>query len=148
MLALFFTVAAAVAPAAAAPATSAVEPDGAPVVIAVTGVPSAQGHVHIDICTRKTFTTSDCVWSARAPAVAGTTMVTVPGVPPGRYAAQAFHDRDDSGKLNRNFLGIPTERVGFSNDAPVRFAPPKFDDAAFDHGKAAQHITFKLRSLP
>lgn len=31
--------------------------------------------------------------------------------------------------VERNFVGIPKERVGASNDAKGSFGPPKFDDA-------------------
>lgn len=52
--------------------------------------------------------------------------------PPGRYAIAAAHDEDGDGRVDRNFLGIPTEGFAFSQDARVRFGPPDFDDAAFD----------------
>lgn len=132
---------------AAAGLASAAPVGGAPVEVEVTNVLQARGRIHVDVCTEKTFVTSDCPYSADAPAVIGTTAVTVPGVPPGRYAVQVFHDRDSNGHVNRNFLGIPTEPVGFSNDAPTRFAPPRFADAVFDHGAARQRITLKLRSF-
>jgi uncharacterized protein (DUF2141 family) len=74
--------------------------------------------------------------------------VTIANVPPGRYGAQAFHDANGNGKTDRNFLGIPTERIGFSNDALKGLSAPKFVNAAFDHRDAAQTITFKLRSVP
>ena len=35
---------------------------------------------------------------------------------PGRYAAIALHDENGNGKLDKNFLGIPTEPYGFSNN--------------------------------
>ncbi|USI71672.1 DUF2141 domain-containing protein [Sphingomonas morindae] len=120
----------------------------APIIVAVSNVPSAQGRVHVDICPEAKFVTDDCPYMAEAPAVAGTTYVTVPAVPPGRYAAQAYHDKNGNGRTDRNFLGIPTERVGFSNDAPVHFGPPHFADAAFDHGTTPQRLAFRVRSLP
>lgn len=52
-------------------------------------------------------------------------------VVPGRYAVSVFHDENSDGKLNRNFMGIPREGVGASNNAIGHFGPPKFDDAAF-----------------
>lgn len=116
----------------------------APIEVAVSNIRSARGVVHVDICTEQTFL-DDCPWSGEAPAQVGTTIVTVRGVPPGRYAAQGFHDKNANGKVDRMFLGIPTEGVGFSNDAPIHMAPPKFAHAAFDHGEGAQRITFKLR---
>lgn len=72
----------------------------------------------------------------------------VQNVPPGRYAAQAYHDANGNGKADRNMLGMPTELVGFSNDVRVHFSRPKFADAAFNHGDMAQTITFSVHKIP
>jgi len=113
--------------------------------VRVTNVRDARGVVHVDICPEAQFLKDDCPWSGNAPARPGMTVVTVEGVPAGHYAAQVFHDANRNGKTDRNFLGIPLEGVGFSNDAPIRLAPPKFADAAFDHGTGTQSITLKMR---
>ena len=62
--------------------------------------------------------------------------VVFSNLPPGRYAAIAFHDEDGDGKLDKSFLGVPTEPYGFSNNAQGFLGPPTFDDAAvvFGHG--------------
>jgi uncharacterized protein (DUF2141 family) len=54
-----------------------------------------------------------------------------PGVAPGTYAISVIHDENSNGKLDTNFIGIPREGVGASNDAKGHFGPPKFDAAAF-----------------
>jgi len=124
----------------------AVPSTAAPIEVAVTNVQQAKGRIHVDICSEKLFMGSDCLYSAEAPAVVGTTIVTVPNVPPGRYAAQVFHDVNSSGKLERGLFGIPKEPIGVSRDAPIHFAPPQWEDAWFDHGTEPQRITLKLRS--
>ena len=53
------------------------------------------------------------------------------GIAPGTYAVSVFHDENSNGKLDTNFMGIPREGVGASNDAKGHFGPPKFDAAAF-----------------
>jgi len=63
------------------------------------------------------------------PAKLGTVNVNVASVSPRSYAIQAYHDENDNLTVDRNFLGIPNEAIGFSNNAPVRFGPPRFDDA-------------------
>ena len=52
-------------------------------------------------------------------------------VAPGTYAVSVFHDENSNGRLDTNFMGIPREGVGASNDARGHFGPPKFDAAAF-----------------
>lgn len=53
------------------------------------------------------------------------------GVPPGEYAISLYHDIDSNGEINKNFIGIPTEPYGISNDAWRRLATPRWDDASF-----------------
>lgn len=38
-------------------------------------------------------------------------------IPPGTYAMAVIHDENMNGKLDTNWLGIPTEGYGFSNNA-------------------------------
>lgn len=65
------------------------------------------------------------------------------GIQPGRYAMSVFHDENSNGKLDSNFIGIPREGVGASNNAKGHRGPPKFDDAAFSYagGRLESKIT-------
>jgi len=49
----------------------------------------------------------------------------------GEYAIAVYHDENNNGELDTNFIGIPSEAVGASNNAKGRFGPPKFKDARF-----------------
>jgi uncharacterized protein (DUF2141 family) len=53
--------------------------------------------------------------------------------PPGTYAVAVYHDINSNHKLDTNFLGIPSEPVGASNDAKGSMGPPHFADAKFAH---------------
>lgn len=53
-------------------------------------------------------------------------------IPDGTYAITVFHDKDENGDLTTNFLGIPREAYGASNNAPARFGPPKWEGAKFE----------------
>ena len=53
-------------------------------------------------------------------------------LPAGRYAVSAFHDENGNGRLDRNVLGIPSERYGFSRDARGTMGPPAFGDAGVE----------------
>ena len=52
-------------------------------------------------------------------------------IPDGTYAIGIFVDVNYNNKMDRNFLGIPKEQYGFSNNAKGSFGPPSFEDAAF-----------------
>lgn len=52
-------------------------------------------------------------------------------LPVGEYAIKLFHDENMDGELDTNFLGIPTEDYGFSNNVRGTFGPADYDDAKF-----------------
>ena len=82
-----------------------------------------------------------------SPLLHGTAACQFSGLSPGRYAVSIFHDENGNGKLDSNFLGIPKEGVGASNDASSQFGPPKFDKAAFDYRGGKFEIVVHLRYL-
>ncbi len=48
-------------------------------------------------------------------------------------------------KLDKNFLGIPKEQYGFSNNVMGRMSPPTFDQAKFAIvGPATQNIKLRI----
>ncbi|MDA9568425.1 DUF2141 domain-containing protein [Gammaproteobacteria bacterium] len=51
-------------------------------------------------------------------------------IPPGTYAIGVYVDENENEKLDTNFLGIPKEQFGFSNNAKA-FGIPKFEAASF-----------------
>lgn len=53
------------------------------------------------------------------------------GLSPGIYAVALFHDENGNGKLDTNFLGIPSEGVGVSNNKRPLVGPPNWSDAKF-----------------
>ena len=53
------------------------------------------------------------------------------GLKQGTYAVALFHDENSDGRLNTNFLGIPREGFGISNNPPVRASAPKFTNSSF-----------------
>jgi uncharacterized protein (DUF2141 family) len=68
---------------------------------------------------------------ANSPISDGHAVCEFPGVNAGTYAISVFHDENSNGKLDTNFMGIPREGVGASNNAAGHHGPPKFDAAAF-----------------
>jgi uncharacterized protein (DUF2141 family) len=102
-----------------------------------------KGKVNVAVCDRERFL-KDCAYSASAAPQPGTTTVTVADVPPGTWAVLAYQDENDNGKLDRNLIGIPSEKYGFSRDAAGRFGPPKFDEAAIEVGDQTAITSIKL----
>jgi uncharacterized protein (DUF2141 family) len=69
------------------------------------------------------------------------------GVTAGRYAVSAFHDENSNGKMDTNFMGIPREGVGASNNARGHFGPPKFDAAAFQYSGGTLDLSITVAYL-
>lgn len=70
--------------------------------------------------------------SAVVPAVAGETKIVMEGLPPGTYALALYQDLNNNGKMDKNWIGIPTEPLGFSNAKLGVFGPPSFKACTFE----------------
>jgi uncharacterized protein (DUF2141 family) len=68
-----------------------------------------------------------------------------PDAAPGRYAIAAIHDANGNGDLDRNWLGIPTEGYGFSENARARFGAPSFHVASFPFDGEELFLTIRLQ---
>lgn len=65
------------------------------------------------------------------PIVYNAAVCTFSGLAPGSYAVAVFHDENGNGKLDTNFIGIPREGVGVSNNRLRKMGAPRWDDAKF-----------------
>jgi uncharacterized protein (DUF2141 family) len=74
----------------------------------------------------------------------GEVHVRFENIPVGEYAISAYQDANTNGELDKNFIGIPKEGFGFSNDAMGTFGPPDFKKASFAW-KGGQVISLTLR---
>ena len=65
-------------------------------------------------------------------------------IPDGEYAIAFFIDANGNKKLDKNFLGIPKEQFGFSNNAMGTLSAPSFEQAKFKvAGNTVQNIKRK-----
>ena len=127
-----------------APLLLATPAAAAPLEVTVTNVRNSHGEVRIAVCTRQQFLNPTCDHVAHVPAHPGAVTLHL-DIPPGIWSAQAFHDENTNTTIDTTLFGIPTEGLGFSNDARFRFGPPTFDDAAFQLPPAGGRIRFTLR---
>lgn len=65
-------------------------------------------------------------------------------IPPGTYALAVVHDENMNGKLDANWLGVPTEGYGFSNDAKAFLGAPSFSAASFLYDGRNVDLTIRL----
>jgi uncharacterized protein (DUF2141 family) len=76
------------------------------------------------------------------------TSIEFTNLPPGYYAVTLFHDENNNGKLDTNFLGIPKEGYGASGNKLPLASRPAFEDSKFliEDGKKVV-IPVRLRYL-
>ena len=66
-------------------------------------------------------------------------------LPHGEYAISLFVDSNGNKKIDKNFLGIPKEQYGFSNNVMGRMSAPSFDQAKFVvSGPTTQNIKLRI----
>ena len=64
----------------------------------------------------------------------GRDQFAIEDVPPGEYALLVYHDENNNNRIDKNFIGIPKEPVGFSNGYQPK-GPPSYQRAAFTLAK-------------
>jgi uncharacterized protein (DUF2141 family) len=52
-------------------------------------------------------------------------------VTPGTWAVAVIHDENGNGRLDKNFLGIPSEGYGVSNNRTYAASSPKWEESRF-----------------
>lgn len=114
--------------------------------VTVSDIRNADGHVLILVSP------SNDAWEgsgkpaavARLAAAKGAIEHAFPDLAPGDYAVQVMHDENDNGDLDSNFLGIPVEGYGFSQNPNV-MRRATFDEARFALPAEGTAITIRLR---
>ena len=65
-------------------------------------------------------------------------------IPPGTYALAVVHDENMNGKLDTNWMGVPKEGYGFSNEAKAFLSAPSFSAATFRYDGGTLDLTITL----
>lgn len=59
-------------------------------------------------------------------------VIVINNLKPGKYAFKFIHDENNNEKLDINWIGIPKEGFGFSNNPNLTFGPPSFEKTVFE----------------
>lgn len=65
-------------------------------------------------------------------------------IPKGTYAMVVIHDENMNGKLDTNWVGVPTEGYGFSTNAKGALGAPSFSAASFPYDGQNLDLTISL----
>lgn len=118
-----------------------------PLVLNITGVSDDKGDVLIAVFSSENGFPDNpkkAVRLLKGKPANSKAKVVVEDLPPGKYAVSVFHDTNNNEIFDTNFLGIPEEGYGVSNNALNTFSAPKFKEASFTHqGNTSLEIKLK-----
>lgn len=96
--------------------------------IEISGLRNNQGNVHFELSNHKEIRMAGITREISNL----TCTIVVENLKPGKYAFKFFHDENNNNKLDVNWIGIPKEGFGFSNNPTMTFGPPSFGKTIFD----------------
>ncbi|MBL7858033.1 MAG: DUF2141 domain-containing protein [Cyclobacteriaceae bacterium] len=97
--------------------------------VIVENINEAKGMICVGLFDRESGFLKSTVDKKIARADGATVTVTFDNLPAGDYAVSVIHDTNNNLVLDKNFLGIPKEGFGFSNNVIGIFGPPSFEQA-------------------
>lgn len=113
--------------------TSFVRANNAYLTIKIQNIEILEGNIRIGIFnSSEMFLKKGSTYSSYIINVKDTSeTIIIDNLPKGEYAFMLYHDKNSDGKLNQNFIGIPKEAFGFSNNIKPKFSKPTFEECKF-----------------
>ena len=117
------------------------------VLIEVSGFKNTRGTLNCRLFTKAAdFPDGDGIVTLRVPITGSNTSCSFSIVEPGTYAIAVVHDENGNGKLDKNFVGVPSEGYGVSNNKTYALSAPKWDESTFKLGATeSKALQVKLR---
>lgn len=81
----------------------------------------------------------------RMPADGATAQFCFSDLAPGTYGLGVYHDVNDNGDFDQNFVGLPTEPWGLSTNPGFKPRAPRLSDADFEVGEGQTELTVRLK---
>ena len=106
---------------------------GATLTIEISNVETKEGKLYVGLYTEnQEFLNIDRAFMKKIiEAKNDTEELTFDNLEEGSYAVAIFHDINNNGMLDKNFIGFPKEPYAFSNNFKPKFSKPEFDDCNF-----------------
>jgi len=113
--------------------------------VTVSGIRSGAGQLRLAIFDQaQEFPRGNEIRSLDVDANVGNVVAIFRGMHPGVYAVAIHHDANSNKEMDTNFIGLPKEGFGFSNNARVIFGPPSFGAASFILGSSNKRIRMRI----
>jgi len=101
------------------------------IIVKVDRINSADGTINVALFNSEKDFLNKAFMSKVKKANTGELEFEFEDVPNGEYTISIYHDENENGELDKNFIGIPDEPYGVSREGRSMFGPPNYDDAKF-----------------
>jgi uncharacterized protein (DUF2141 family) len=122
---------------------------GSTIIVQLNGIKEPAGQVLLSLFNKEegfpTQPEKAFRWS-RAKVTATSLIISMDGLPPGKYAIAVVQDENMNEVMDRNWFGLPAEPYGISNNATGTFNAPTFDEAKFT--VSGKRDTVKIEMQP
>jgi len=117
--------------------------------VRVTGARNAKGKIRVALFRDGKGFPNDASQAVHTQAAdvdphTSSAQVVFAGLPDSVYAVSVFHDENMNERLDKNFMGVPKEGYGASNNPKKKMGPPNFDEAKFQLSGTEQSVEIKL----
>jgi uncharacterized protein (DUF2141 family) len=115
--------------------------------VRVENIDKKGGILHVALYDEASWKNDDAtpIADSEVEAVAPETIVTLSGIAPGVYGLKSYQDANRNGKFDQNWIGLPLERYGFSNDAHPILSEPGFNRTKFTITEGDNQISIHLQ---
>lgn len=73
--------------------------------------------------------------------------LTIPNLDTGTWAVSVFHDANENGEVDTNFIGIPKEGIGVSKNVIPAMRPPRFDECKFQLAEPKMELQIQMKYI-
>ncbi len=113
-------------------ASPALSQSSSTISLEVSGFKNTRGTLNCRLFTKPAdFPDGEGMVTVRVPVAGPTTSCTFSNLEPTTYAVAVVHDENSNGKLDKNFVGVPSEGYGVSNNKTYALSAPKWDESIF-----------------
>ena len=123
-------------------------PEGKPIYVHVHGIKNSAGSIKAVLYgpDPESFLVKGAkADKEREPAQKGSMTLCVAAPVEGKYAVVVYHDENDDRKFDSNWIGLPTEGFGVSNNPSLFLAAPNFEESSFEVIGEVTHVDVEMK---
>ena len=114
-------------------------------IVEVTDIVKKRGSIVLAVFDNSKDLKKEIAFKTYTKEVSGSTVVFhLNDLKKGKYAIQLYQDLNGNQECDRNFIGMPKEPIGLSNNVRPKFSRPTFEQMKFEYKDNNQKISIQL----